>query len=105
MDGDRLRKVGALVLAGALLLAATPAATAAPGRMAEQSPTAPSFFDGLTAWMSLWLDAGPISAAVALWQAAGTEDGPGGAEGVSRAAAEDDPTATPQLGSEADPDG
>lgn len=106
MDGDRLRKVGTLVLAGALLLAATPVASAAPERISDEQPFAPSFFGGLTAWVSLWLDTGPMAAVVALWQATGTEDGSGQlARQGSPTAAEDNPTASPQLGSEWDPNG
>jgi hypothetical protein len=106
MNRIRLRSVGALALAGAILLAATPAATAAPERMPNEPRTASSLFDVLTTWVTLRLDAVPAVAETGRREVTGTAEGSHlPARGASGSSAENGPTASPQLGGEADPNG
>jgi len=92
-------KAGALLLAGVLVLLAAAPAAAAPGRATAEEP---SFFEVFTAWLAAWLPGGaPGSGATPVWDFLGIGADPDGAP----ASAGDDPTATPQLGIGADPNG
>jgi hypothetical protein len=107
MNRIRPRSVGALALAGALGLAATPAATAAPERRPNEPRPTSSFSDVVTTRVTLRLEAGPAVAETGRREVTGTAEGSHllpdrGATGPS---AENGPTASPQLGGEADPDG
>lgn len=92
-------KARALLLAGVLVLLAAAPAAAAPGRVPVDEP---SFFEVFTAWLAAWLPgAAPGSGLTPVWDFLGPELDPSG----TPASAGDDPTATPQLGPEADPMG
>ena len=99
-----IRKAAALLLAAALLAAAAPAA-AAPEPAAEEvrlPPLAPKVLEALSSWLSaLWSGAGADFLPEPVREALGPDAAPGGPP----AATTGDPTAEPQLGSDADPDG
>jgi len=74
MHAFGLRRTAALVLAVALLVAAAPAAGAAPERAAGEPGIGPSLFRAVTAWLAaLWPGAGPASAPAPAWEALGSE--------------------------------
>lgn len=106
MDRTRLWKVGTLVLTGTLLLVATQAAAAAPERMVGETWSSASLFDVLVTWVIPWLDGAQRAAEVSHREVAvkGEDSGVPSRSG-SGSASENEPTARPQLGGEADPDG
>lgn len=96
-----IRNVAALLLAVALLAAAAPAA-AASERPAEEARVAPTVFEALWSWLSaVWPGTGSDRLPESVREALGPDADPGGTPGATT----DDPTAEPQLGSVADPDG
>lgn len=102
MHAFGLRRTAALVLAVALLVAAAPAAGAAPERAAGEPGIGPSLFRAVTAWLAaLWPGAGPASAPAPAWEALGSGFDPAG----SLKKTDGGPTADPQLGPVLDPDG
>jgi hypothetical protein len=102
MHAFGLRRTAALVLAVALLIAAAPAAGAAPERAAGEPGIGPSLVRAVTAWLAaLWPGAGPASAPVPAWEALGSGLDPDG----TPQNADSGPTGEPQLGSGLDPDG
>jgi len=125
----RPRRAAALLAVLALLLAALPAA-AAPNRTATNEPgVGVPLLDALTAWLAaLWPGTGSPSTPESVWEALGGVLDPDGApqlasapapepQSISEAlgsvldpggapqSASDLPTATAQLGPDADPDG
>jgi hypothetical protein len=98
----RPRRAAALLAVLALLLAAWPAA-AAPGRTTADDPGVVSpLFDALTAWLAtLWPGTGAPPEPQSAWGPLGSDLDPGGAPQPTSGG----PTATPQLGPDADPDG
>lgn len=95
-----LRRAAALLVAVVLLLAAVPAA-AAPERHAAEPSAGSTVFETLTSWLAgLWTGVTSTSPEP-VWEALGSG---ADAEGAPQAA-NDDPTADPQLGSGADPNG
>ncbi|HUP42504.1 MAG TPA: hypothetical protein VM599_04775 [Thermoanaerobaculia bacterium] len=97
-----LRRTAALVLAVALLIAAAPAAGAAPERAACEPGIGPWLFRAVTTWLAaLWPGAGPASAPVPAWEALRSGLDPAGTPKKM----DGEPKAEPQHGSTLDPDG
>jgi hypothetical protein len=102
MHAFGLRRTAALVLAVALLIAAVPAAGAAPERAAGEPAIDPSLVRAVTAWLAaLWPGAGPASALAPAWEALDRGFDPAGTPKKT----DGGPTAEPQFGSTLDPDG
>jgi hypothetical protein len=95
------RSTAVLLLTVSLLLAAAPAAAATEGPVTGP-PLGSAVFQTVSSWLSaLWSEMSPVFN----WEPAREAIGPGADPGVAPQATTDDPTAEPELGSGADPNG
>jgi len=102
MRTTRPRRAAALLAVLALLLAALPAAAAPDRAAANETGQGVPMLHSLAAWLAaLWPGTAPAPEPESVWEALGSALDPGGAPQPESGL----PTATPQLGSVADPDG
>lgn len=113
MDAKTLRTAAALLAVLGLLAAAAPAAATVGGPAQGETGIGPDLLHHLTAWLAgLWPGAAPTDDddPAGLVQRLGSNADPNGepasaSTAVPTASGDDDPTAEPQLGPVADPNG
>ena len=97
MHSTAPRKMGALLLAGALVVVLAAPVAAAPARAVDHGPT---FLQAVAAWLAAWLPGTPAGPTL---HAAPTPIGPGADPSGAEATTTDGPAVTPQLGAKAAP--